>query len=55
MLKFFKRLHQEESGQDLIEYGLIAAGIAIACIAVLPGIGTKLSAVFTSVSTALGT
>ena len=36
-----------------IEYGLIAAGIAVAIIAVVNGLGTQLNATFTSVSTQL--
>ena len=43
----------DESGATAIEYGLIAAGISVAIIAVVQGLGTKLNATFTSVSTAL--
>ena len=39
--------------QTAIEYGLIAAGISIAIIAVVNGLGTQLNATFTSVSTQL--
>jgi pilus assembly protein Flp/PilA len=42
-----------ESGATAIEYGLIAAGISIAIIAVVNGLGTQLNATFTSVSTQL--
>jgi pilus assembly protein Flp/PilA len=44
---------QDESGATAIEYGLIAAGISFAIIAVLGSLGSKLNTVFTSVSTAL--
>ena len=43
-----------ESGATAIEYGLIAAGISVAIIAVVQGLGTKLKGTFTSVSNALG-
>ncbi len=42
-----------ESGATAIEYGLIAAGIAVAIIAVVNGLGTQLNATFTNVSTKL--
>jgi len=48
-----KRFLQNESGATAIEYGLIAAGISVAIIAVVQGLGTKLNTTFTSVSTAL--
>ncbi len=47
------RFFQDESGATAIEYGLIAAGISVAIIAVVNGIGTKLNAAFTNVSTNL--
>jgi pilus assembly protein Flp/PilA len=42
-----------ESGATSIEYGLIAAGISIAIIAVVNGLGTSLNAKFKSISTQL--
>ena len=45
---------KDESGATAIEYGLIAAGISVAIIAVVQGLGTNLKATFTSVSGALG-
>lgn len=50
MLSTFLR---DETGATAIEYGLIAAGIAIAIIAAVNGVGTGVSSVFTSVSTSL--
>jgi pilus assembly protein Flp/PilA len=44
---------RDESGATAIEYGLIAAGIAVAIITVVKGVGTKLNTTFTSVSSAL--
>jgi len=49
----FKRFIADESGATAIEYGLIAAGIAIAIITAVNGVGTKLNTAFGSVSTAL--
>jgi pilus assembly protein Flp/PilA len=53
MRKFLQRLLSEERGATAIEYGLIAAGISVAIIAVVNGIGTKLNTAFTSISTQL--
>jgi pilus assembly protein Flp/PilA len=50
----FMRLLRDESGATAIEYGLIAAGISIAIIAVVKGVGTSLNATFESVKTGLG-
>jgi pilus assembly protein Flp/PilA len=49
----FKRLLKDESGATAIEYGLIAAGISVAIIATVQGLGTKLNSTFTSVQNAL--
>jgi len=45
---------RDSSGATAIEYGLIAAGISVAIIAVVQGLGTNLKGTFTSVSNALG-
>ena len=47
------RFVKNESGATAIEYGLIAAGISVAIIAVVQGLGTKLKSTFTSVQDAL--
>ena len=44
------RFLKDVSGATAIEYGLIAAGIAVAIIAVVQGVGTKLKSTFQSVS-----
>jgi pilus assembly protein Flp/PilA len=49
-LKSFLR---DESGATAIEYGLIAAGISVAIIVAVQGLGTKLTNTFTNVTTAL--
>ena len=55
MIKMLKNLHKEESGQDLIEYALAAALIAVVVGAALPALATKVVTVFEDVGTALGT
>jgi pilus assembly protein Flp/PilA len=49
----FARFVKDQSGATAIEYGLIAAGISIAIIAVVQGLGSQVKATFSSVSTAL--
>jgi pilus assembly protein Flp/PilA len=44
---------QDESGATAIEYGLIAAGISLAIILVVNGLGTNLKNKFTAVNTSL--
>ena len=44
---------KDESGATAIEYGLIAAGIAIAIITAVNGVGTKLSTNFGTISSSL--
>ena len=49
----FRAFLKDESAATAIEYGLIAAGIAIAIITAVKGIGTKLNTTFSSISTQL--
>ena len=53
MKNLFVRFVKNESGATAIEYGLIAAGISVAIIAVVNGLGSKLNTTFNSVSTQL--
>jgi pilus assembly protein Flp/PilA len=53
MKKFVLRFLKDNSGATAIEYGLIAAGISVAIIAVVNGLGTTLNAKFTAISTQL--
>ena len=53
MKTLFARFVKDESGATAIEYGLIAAGISVAIIAVVQGLGSKLNSTFSSVSSAL--
>jgi pilus assembly protein Flp/PilA len=56
MIAFMKTLRAflaDESGATAIEYGLIAAGISLAIIAVVNGLGSKLNTKFSSINTSL--
>ena len=53
MKTLVSRFLKDESGATAIEYGLIAAGIAVVIITVVQGIGTNLNAKFTLVKNGL--
>ena len=53
MLRVFKNFLVDESGATAIEYGLIAAGIALAIITTINGLGTKLNTKFNSINSSL--
>jgi pilus assembly protein Flp/PilA len=53
MSKFISRFLKDESGATAIEYGLIAAGIAIAIIAAVNSVGTALNSNLGSAATAI--
>ena len=53
MSKLFTRFVKDEFGATAIEYGLIAAGIALAIIAVVNGLGTTLNTKFTDINNSL--
>jgi len=53
MKTLVSRFVKDQSGATAIEYGLIAAGISVAIIAVVQGLGSKLNTTFGSVSSAL--
>jgi pilus assembly protein Flp/PilA len=53
MKTLVSRFMKDESGATAIEYGLIAAGISVAIIAVVNGLGTKLNTTFGSISSRL--
>ena len=50
MKNLFVRFMKDDSGATAIEYGLIAAGIAVAIIAVVNTIGTNLNAKFQTIA-----
>jgi len=53
MTKFVSRFAKDESGATAIEYGLIAALIAVAIITAVTALGTKISAVFGGINSKL--
>lgn len=53
MSKLVLRFAKDDSGATAIEYGLIAAGIAVAIIAVVGTLGTNLTATFQAVADAI--
>jgi len=55
MTNVFARFVKNESGATAIEYGLIAALIAVACITAMKAIGTDLTGLFTKISAQLKT
>jgi pilus assembly protein Flp/PilA len=52
-MQMISRFLRDETGATAIEYGLIAAGIALAIIAVVNGLGTKLNTKFTAINSSL--
>jgi pilus assembly protein Flp/PilA len=53
MKRIFARFLADESGATAIEYGLIAAGISIAIIVVVNGLGSNLNTKFDAINTSL--
>lgn len=54
MIKFIKLIKNDDKGATAIEYGLIAALIAVAIITAVSTVGTELNTTFTGVATNLG-
>jgi pilus assembly protein Flp/PilA len=52
-MKFINKLLRDEAGATAIEYGLIAALIAVAAITAMQGLGNQLSGTFQGVSDCL--
>jgi pilus assembly protein Flp/PilA len=52
-MRLIMKFLRNESGATAIEYGLIAAGISLAIIAVVNGLGAKLNTKFTSINSSL--
>ncbi len=48
-----KAFWQEEDGQDMVEYALLLAFIALAAIAVMGGVSQKLNGLWTTINTQL--
>jgi pilus assembly protein Flp/PilA len=55
MARLIERFITDESGATAIEYGLIAAGISVAIIAVVNSLGSQLNTTFSTVSSQLAT
>ena len=53
MKNLIARFVKDESGATAIEYGLIAAGISLAIIAIVNGLGSNLNTKFSSINTSL--
>ncbi len=53
MRRLLSSFMSDESGATAIEYGLIAAGISLAIIAAVNGLGTTLGSKFTAINTSL--
>ncbi len=53
VLVILRALNNDESGQDLIEYALVASLIALGSVAALQGLSTAINTAFTSIDTAL--
>jgi pilus assembly protein Flp/PilA len=52
-MRLIVKFWRDETGATAIEYGLIAAGISLAIISVINGLGSRLSSKFVSVNTSL--
>ena len=52
-MNLVRRFLKDDSGATAIEYGLIAAGISIAIIVAVNGLGTNLTSKFTSINSSL--
>ena len=54
-MQFMKKLRRNEKGATAIEYGLIAALIAVAAITAMAGLGSQLSSTFNKTSKTMST
>jgi pilus assembly protein Flp/PilA len=52
-MQYIRKLIRDSKGATAIEYGLIAALIAVAAIAAMQGVGSSLNSTFTNVSSAM--
>jgi len=53
MMNWLKKLHEEETGQDLIEYALVGALIAISAVAAMTGLANKIESEFNKIGSQL--
>lgn len=54
MFKMLLGLHKDESGQDLIEYALVAALIAFAAVSAMQGLASSINSAFSVIGSKLG-
>ena len=54
-MQVWVRLLEDESGQDLIEYALVAALIGLGAVVTVKSLGTKIAGAFTNIGTTLTT
>jgi pilus assembly protein Flp/PilA len=54
LLRMQARLQTAEEGQGMVEYALILALVSVVAIVILMGLGTQVTAVFSSASSSLG-
>lgn len=54
-MTYLKKFLHDDSGQDMVEYGLLAAFISIAAISALTLIGPKIASIFNTIQTKLAT
>jgi pilus assembly protein Flp/PilA len=52
-VEFFSRVVREEEGQDLVEYAILLAFIALACVVAVTALGTSISGLLGKISTKL--
>jgi pilus assembly protein Flp/PilA len=55
MKNLLKNFMQDESGQDLIEYALVAGLIGLGAVTAMSGLATKIGTAFTTIGTTLST
>ena len=53
MKNLFNRFVNEDAGQDLIEYALLAGLISLICVVAIKNAGTKVSTLFTNVAASI--
>lgn len=53
VLMFLKRAWRDRRGQDLIEYALMAGFVAVAAGAIMPGVSSSISTIFSEVSSVM--
>jgi len=53
MINFFKQLHEDESGQDLIEYALIGLIVALGALAGMGQLASSINAEYTKIAGSL--